>query len=62
MDKGNRKQELAGWVNIPISLIDFGSWFFLSESITNIDFGAYDTPVEYVRSCTLCISAFRPSN
>ncbi len=37
---------------------DYGSWFFLCEIITNIDFGNYDTPIEDMcGSCTLCISA-----
>ncbi len=60
MDKVWAQKAGIGWMGKHTNIInpDYGSWFFLSEIITNIDFGNYDTPIEDMcGSCTLCISA-----
>ncbi|NOS86200.1 MAG: tRNA epoxyqueuosine(34) reductase QueG [Ignavibacteria bacterium] len=60
MDKVWAQRAGIGWMGKHTNIInpDYGSWFFLSEIITNIDFGTYDTPIEDMcGSCTLCISA-----
>lgn len=60
MDKVWAQKAGIGWMGKHTNIInpEFGSWFFLSEIITNIDFGNYDTPIEDMcGSCTLCISA-----
>lgn len=60
MDKVWAQKAGIGWMGKHSNIInpDYGSWFFLSEIITNIDFGNYDTPIEDMcGSCMLCISA-----
>ena len=60
MDKVWAQKAGIGWMGKHSNIInpDYGSWFFLSEIITNIDFGNYDTPIEDMcGSCTICISA-----
>jgi len=60
MDKVWAQKAGIGWMGKHSNIInpDYGSWFFLCEIITNIDFGNYDTPIEDMcGSCTLCISA-----
>jgi len=60
MDKVWAQRAGIGWMGKHSNIInpEYGSWFFLCEIITNIDFGLYDTPIEDMcGSCTLCISA-----
>lgn len=60
MDKVWAQRAGIGWMGKHSNIInpEYGSWFFLCEIITNIDFGIYDTPIEDMcGSCTLCISA-----
>lgn len=60
MDKVWAQKAGIGWMGKHTNIInpDYGSWFFLSEIITNIDFGTYNTPIEDMcGSCSLCISA-----
>jgi epoxyqueuosine reductase len=60
MDKVWAQRAGIGWMGKHSNIInpEYGSWFFLSEIITNIDFGIYDTPIEDMcGSCSLCISA-----
>ena len=60
MDKVWAQKAGIGWMGKHTNIInpDFGSWFFLCNIITNVDFGNYDTPLEDLcGSCTLCISA-----
>ncbi len=60
MDKVWAQKAGIGWMGKHSNIInpDYGSWFFLCEIITNIDFGSYATPIEDMcGSCTLCISA-----
>lgn len=60
MDKVWAQKAGIGWMGKHTNIInpDFGSWFFLSEIITNIDFETYSTPIEDMcGECSLCISA-----
>lgn len=60
MDKVWAQRAGIGWMGKHSNIInpEYGSWFFLCEIITNIDFGIYDTPIEDMcGSCSLCISA-----
>jgi len=60
MDKVWAQRAGIGWMGKHSNIInpEYGSWFFLCEIITNIDFDLYDTPIEDMcGSCTLCISA-----
>ncbi len=60
MDKIWAQKAGIGWIGKHTNIInpDFGSWFFLCEVITNIDFEIYDVPIEDMcGSCVLCISA-----
>lgn len=60
MDKVWAQKAGIGWMGKHTNIInpEYGSWFFLCEIITNIDFELYDTPIEDMcGSCTLCISA-----
>lgn len=60
MDKVWAQKAGIGWMGKHTNIInpDYGSWFFLCEIITNIDFESYDTPMEDMcGSCSLCISA-----
>jgi epoxyqueuosine reductase len=60
MDKVWAQKAGIGWMGKHTNIInpDYGSWFFLCEIFTNIDFENYDTPIQDMcGSCTLCISA-----
>lgn len=60
MDKVWAQRAGIGWMGKHTNIInpEYGSWFFISEIITNIDFESYDTPiVDMCGSCSLCISA-----
>ncbi len=60
MDKVWAQRAGIGWMGKHTNIInpEYGSWFFLCEIITNIDFEIYDTLIEDMcGSCTLCISA-----
>ena len=60
MEKVWAQKAGIGWMGKHTNIInpDYGSWFFICEIITNIDFENYDTPIEDMcGSCTLCISA-----
>lgn len=60
MDKAWAVKAGIGWMGKHTNVInpDFGSWFFLCDIITNIDFEIYDTPIEDMcGECMLCISA-----
>ncbi len=60
MDKVWAQKAGIGWMGKHTNIIspEYGSWFFLCEIITNIDFELYDTPIEDMcGSCTLCMSA-----
>ncbi len=60
MDKVWAQKAGIGWMGKHTNIInpEYGSWFFLCEIITNIDFENYDTPIEDLcGSCSLCISA-----
>ncbi len=60
MDKVWAQKAGIGWMGKHSNIIspEYGSWFFLCEIITNIDFEIYDVPIEDMcGSCTLCISA-----
>lgn len=60
MDKVWAQRAGIGWMGKHTNIInpEYGSWFFLSEIITNIDFEIYDVPIEDMcGSCSLCISA-----
>lgn len=48
MDKAWAVKAGIGWMGKHTNVInpDFGSWFFLSEIITNLEFDTYDTPIE----------------
>jgi epoxyqueuosine reductase len=60
MDKVWAQKAGIGWMGKHTNVInpEFGSWFFIAEIITNIDFQEYDMPIEDMcGSCSLCISA-----
>ena len=60
MDKSWAVHAGLGWQGKHTNVInpDFGSWFFICNIITNIEFDSYDSPIEdQCGSCTLCISA-----
>ncbi len=60
MDKVWAQKAGIGWMGKHSNIInpEYGSWFFLCEIITNIDFEIYDEPIEDMcGSCTLCLSA-----
>jgi len=60
MDKAWAIRAGLGWQGKHSNVInpDFGSWFFICNIITNIEFDTYDSPIEdQCGSCTLCISA-----
>jgi len=60
MDKVWAQKAGIGWMGKHTNIInpEFGSWFFIAEIITNIDFEEYDMPIEDMcGSCSLCISA-----
>lgn len=60
MDKAWAVRAGIGWMGKHTNVIspDFGSWLFLSDIITNIEFENYDSPItDMCGACTLCISA-----
>src|SRR4030095_12492424 len=60
MDKVWAVKAGVGWMGKHTNIIspEYGSWIFLCEIITNIEFDKYDSPLEDMcGSCTLCISA-----
>jgi len=60
MDKAWAVRAGIGWQGKHSNVInpDFGSWFFICNIITNIEFDSHDSPIEdQCGSCTLCISA-----
>ncbi len=60
MDKAWAVRAGIGWMGKHTNVInpEFGSWFFLSEIITNIEFDSYSEPTEDLcGSCSLCVSA-----
>jgi epoxyqueuosine reductase len=60
MDKAWAVKSGIGWMGKHTNIInpEYGSWLFLSEIITNIEFESYDSPItDLCGSCTLCISA-----
>jgi len=60
MDKAWAVKAGIGWMGKHTNVInpDFGSWFFISEIISNLEFETYDTPIEDMcGECSLCISA-----
>lgn len=60
MDKAWAVRAGIGWMGKHTNIInpEYGSWLFLCEIITNIDFDTYDEPIEDLcGNCTLCISA-----
>ena len=60
MDKVWAQRAGIGWMGKHTNIInpEYGSWLFLCEIITNIEFENYDSPIEDLcRSCSLCISA-----
>jgi len=60
MDKAWAVRAGLGWQGKHTNVInpEFGSWFFICNIITNMEFDSYDSPIEDMcGSCTLCISA-----
>ena len=60
MDKAWAVRSGIGWMGKHTNVInpEYGSWLFLSEIITNIEFEHYDSPItDLCGACTLCISA-----
>lgn len=60
MDKLWARKAGIGWIGKHTNIInpDIGSWFFLSEIITNIDFVEYSLPInDLCGSCNLCVTA-----
>ncbi|MCC6865435.1 MAG: tRNA epoxyqueuosine(34) reductase QueG, partial [Ignavibacteria bacterium] len=60
MDKVWAQKAGLGWMGKHTNIInpEFGSWFFICNIITNIEFDSYNEPIEDMcGNCTLCISA-----
>ena len=60
MDKAWAARAGIGWMGKHTNIInpEFGSWIFLSEIITNLEFETYDSPIEDLcGSCRICIDA-----
>jgi epoxyqueuosine reductase len=60
MDKAWAVRAGIGWMGKHTNVInpEYGSWIFLSEIITNLEFEIYDEPIEDVcGECRLCIEA-----
>jgi epoxyqueuosine reductase len=60
MDKAWGVRSGIGWMGKHTNVInpDYGSWIFLCEIITNLEFETYDTPMEDLcGSCRICIDA-----
>ena len=60
MDKVWAQKAGIGWMGKHTNIInsEYGSWIFLCEIITDIEFSNYDEPIEDLcGSCSLCVSA-----
>lgn len=60
MDKVWAQKSGIGWMGKHTNIIntEYGSWFFICTIITNIEFEAYNKPIEDLcGDCSLCISA-----
>lgn len=60
MDKAWAVRAGIGWQGKHTNIInpEFGSWFFLSEIITDLEFEIYDEPIEDMcGNCNICINA-----
>jgi epoxyqueuosine reductase len=60
MDKAWAARAGIGWIGKHTNIInpEYGSWLFLSEIITNLEFETYDSPIEDLcGSCRICIDA-----
>lgn len=60
MDKAWAVRSGIGWMGKHTNVInpEYGSWIFLCEIITNLDFDTYDSPIEDLcGSCRICIDA-----
>ncbi|MGH2575872.1 MAG: tRNA epoxyqueuosine(34) reductase QueG, partial [Ignavibacteria bacterium] len=60
MDKAWAVKSGVGWMGKHTNVInpEYGSWLFLSEIITNLEFETYDEPIEDLcGSCRICIDA-----
>ncbi len=60
MDKAWAVRAGIGWMGKHTNVInpEFGSWLFLSEIITNLEFDTYNSPIEDLcGSCRICIDA-----
>jgi epoxyqueuosine reductase len=60
MDKAWAVKAGIGWQGKHTNIInhDFGSWFFLAEIITDLEFEIYDEPIEDMcGKCNICINA-----
>jgi len=60
MDKAWAEKAGIGWMGKHTNVInpEYGSWFFICNIITNIEFDTYSEPIEDLcGSCSLCISA-----
>jgi epoxyqueuosine reductase len=60
MDKAWAVRSGVGWMGKHTNIInpDYGSWLFLCEIITNLEFDTYDSPIEDLcGSCRICIDA-----
>jgi epoxyqueuosine reductase len=60
MDKSWAVRAGIGWLGKHTNVInpEYGSWIFLSEIITNLEFETYDEPIDDLcGSCRICIDA-----
>lgn len=60
MDKAWAARAGIGWMGKHTNIInpEYGSWIFLSEIFTNLEFETYDSPIEDLcGSCRICIDA-----
>jgi epoxyqueuosine reductase len=60
MDKAWAVRTGIGWQGKHTNIInpELGSWFFLAEIITDLEFGIYDEPIEDMcGKCNICINA-----
>jgi epoxyqueuosine reductase QueG len=60
MDKAWAVRAGLGWMGKHTNVInsEYGSWLFLSEIITNLEFDTYNSPIEDLcGSCRICIDA-----
>jgi epoxyqueuosine reductase len=60
MDKAWAVRSGVGWMGKHTNVInpEYGSWIFLCEIITNLEFDTYDKPIEDLcGSCRICIDA-----